>query len=450
MFNAKIPSVTATLFILAAVAGCVPDTTTPATEMELSAALAPGEHGVVVSVLDPAQAPAPGVLVTMTNTVTGDFEISRTGPLGRADFHVPAGSYLVHARNLSDAGPAVPPFPQSLVVAPLPDALPPISTTPTQGLNRLAILYDPSATTGWVPLDPANYSRLTANPALVLSGPSAVHSLVIQFVTGTTLSCDFVDAAGNPVVLPTTENVYAILPHGSGPLPPVPSFAAGVNLPRGILLGVTTAPAGATGCVLNGFAAGPGVTAILETNPVQLGGQDHVLIGAVPPQGSSTGVPLVAEPRRDRIDYLIDDFGDATGAQDLGLVTYGWALNSDNFVVGARFQGEGDYLLNAIWVNPSTNATVDFWIRASCNASGCTKTLVEPWQMYDDATVTGSVSAGPGGTEGTVLFTIVVPGAAELQFRVFGGRPPRSDVAPDQGLQTAVRGGTGNTWLIPG
>jgi hypothetical protein len=81
------------------------------------------------------------------------------------------------------------------------------------------------------------------------------------------LSCVFVDAAGNPVVLPTTENVYAILPHGSGPLPPVPSFAAGVNLPRGILLGVTTAPAGATGCMLNGFAAGPGVTAILGTRP---------------------------------------------------------------------------------------------------------------------------------------------------------------------------------------
>jgi hypothetical protein len=202
--------------------------------------------------------------------------------------------------------------------------------------------------------------------------------------------------------------------------------------------------------MLNGFAAGPGVTAILETNSVQLGGQDQVLIGAVLPQGSSTGVQLVAEPRRERIDYLIDDIGDATGAQELGLVTYGWALNSDDFVVGARFQGEGDYLLNAIWVNPSTNATVDFWIRARCTATGCTKTLVEPWHMYGDVTVTGAVSAGPGGTEGTVLFTVVVPGAAELQFRVFGGRPPRSDVAPDQGLQTAVRGGTGNTWLIPG
>jgi hypothetical protein len=450
MRHATLRSIITAGLLLATAAGCAPDATNPQTELELSAALAPGEHGLLVQVLDPAQAPVQGVLVTVTNTVTGDFQIGRTGRRGKADFRLPTGSYLVHARNLGDAGPEVPPFPQSLVVAPLPEGLPPISTAPTQGLNRLAVLYDPSAASGWVPLDPDNYSRLTANPALVLSGPSTVHSFVLQFVTGSPLSCDFVDSAGNPITLPGTENVFAILPHGSGPLPPLPSYATGVTLPRGILLGVTTAPAGATGCVLDGFAAGPGVTAILETNTVVLNGEEQVLVGAVPPQGSTAGVQLVAEPRRGTIEYLFDDFGDATGSEDVGLVTYGWALNSDDFVVGARFRGDGDYLINAIWTDPTSGANVNAWIRAFCDASGCEKTLVEPSALYDEASVTGSVQTGSAGTEGTLLFKFVVPGANDLQFRVLGGRPPRSDLAPDQGFQNAVRGGTGNTWLIPG
>jgi hypothetical protein len=437
-------------------AACSPDApTAPMDSPDLAAALAPGTYGLIVSVLDPSQNPVTGVYVTVTNVQSGDYVLGRTGVLGRADFRLAAGDYIVHARNLSDPGPIVPPFPQPLVIAPLPDNVRLISTGPTQGQNFLGVIYDPGASSGWVPLDPQNYSRLTVSPALTFSGPSFSKQITLGFINGGNLACNFIDSNGGPLSLPSTENVFVILPlAGAGPVPPLPSFASNLTLARGILLGVTTAPAGSTGCQFGGFSTGGPFTAVIETNPVDIGGngQPFIFVGSVPPGG--TQVNMVAEPQRANIGYLIDPLGDNAGAEDIDLTTHGWEFiggaPTDNFVVASRFHGTGDYLLDARWTNPNGGGPVEFTLRAHCDATSCVKTLVEPASMANAASVGGSVFQDAQGVGGTLIFTVNIPGVNDLVFRVLGGRPPRSDFAPDSGFQQSTKAGTGNTWVVPG
>jgi hypothetical protein len=427
----------------AVVAACSRDAAEPPQLEPPAAALAPGQHGLLVSVADPAQNPAAGVLVTVTNVASGEFLVGFTGPRGKADFKVNGGSYLVHARNLADAGPVLNPFPVPLVTAPLPDGAGLISTGATQGLNRLGVLYDPAAANTSVPLDPANYSRLTATPPLVFSGASTRQSIALQFATGGALDCTFLDGTGAPITLPTTENVFVILPHGTGPLPPIPSYAAGLTLPRGILLGVTTAPAGSSGCALQGLG---GVAAVVETNTVA---NNTVFVGQAPAGGGQ--VQLVQEPRRSQIGYLLDPFGDNTGSEDIGLTTYGWTLGpvsiTDDFVVSTRFRGAGDYLVQLNWTSPTPAEVV---VRMHCDATGCVQTLVEPDNMAGSVSSLGTVFLNGDILTGNIQVTFTIPGVTNLTVQVLGGRPPRSDLAPDSGSQPVTKTGTGNTWLIPG
>ncbi len=247
--NAMLRSVGACVLALTAtLAACSQERGPSSPQFSPAASLSPGTHKVVVTVLDPDQNPVPGAVVTAANVATGEYDVEQAGPLGLADFELPDGSYLLHARNLKDPGPILPGLEQPLVLAPLPEGSPLINTSGTQGVNNLGVLYDPSAATGWVPLDPPNYSRLVVNPGLVLSGPPDTHNITLQFIRGGALDCNFLDAAGHTLTLPSTENVFIILPL-TGPVPPLPSWASAyANLPRGILLGVTTAPAGATSC----------------------------------------------------------------------------------------------------------------------------------------------------------------------------------------------------------
>jgi hypothetical protein len=450
--RATLRPITALAIVMAALSGCTRDTIDPAPLDGPIAALAPGMHGVNVTVRDPAQQPVGGILVTVTNVATGDYFIEFTGPAGSADFELPDGSYLVHARNLADAGPLLN-FPKPLVLAPLPPNAGLINTTPTQGANNLGVLYDPTAQNGWVPLDPNSYSRLSASPALVLAGPSASHQINLQFAPGALLDCTFYDANGAPLALPQTKNVFIILPHGSGPLPPLPSFAAGLNLPRGILLGVTTAPAGATSCALGGFSIGAGFTAVVETSAFDVAGdKQQVLVGSVTPSGQGTAsVQLFAEPRRSNIGYLLDPFGDGLSREDLGLTTFGWeaagTTPTDDFVTVTRFQGAGDYLINVTYTAPAPG---DITVRARCDENGCVRTAVEPVSMAGAVSVTGAVFVNNDRVSGILQFRLRLPGVTTLNFKMLGARPPRSDFSPDTGFQPATKSGTGNTWVIPG
>ena len=417
-----------------------------------AAARTPGWHGLLVSVLDPAGQPAGGVLVTATNVATGEYVMALTGPKGKADFDLAPGGYLVHARNLGDAGPILSPFPKPLVTAPLPPEARLIATGATQGLNQLGVLYDAQAPNTSVPLDPLNYSRLTASPALVLAGPSSDVQLSLRFLTGANLDCTFFDANGSPVALPLTRNVYVILPHANGPLPPLPSFATGLNLPRGILLGVTTAPANATSCALGGFPLGSGYTAVIESTQFDVGDQANLLLGSLEPDGDPDPmVRMTSEPRRSGIGYLIDPLGDASGKQDIGLTSFGWRMTgntvSDDFVADARFVGEGDYMLELTWSAPAPGQV---FIRAHCNQTGCVRHAVEPASMLGATSVTGATFVDAEIVSGTVQYTVKLPGVTHVQFRILASRPPRSDLAPDVGFRPAAKTGTGNTWLIPG
>jgi hypothetical protein len=436
----------ATVAISLVMSACARDASEPSTLESPAAALAPGTHGLVVRVRDAQSNPAGGILVTATNISTGAFDLSFTGPKGVADFNLPAGNYLVHARNLADAGPSINPFPQPLVIAPLPQNAALISTGATQGINREGVLYDPAAANTSVPLDPANYSRLTANPPLVLSGPSSTHSVSIQFGAGSVLDCTFIGPNGQPLTLPTTENVFVILPHGTGPLPPLPPYAIGQTLPRGILLGVTTAPAGASSCALAGFG---GAAAIVETNPVPIGNTNQVLVGQTGAPG--TVVPLVAEPIRSQIGYLLDPTGDNTGREDIGLSTFGWEMGptsiTDNFVVATRFRGAGNYLVELQWSQPTPS---EFTAIVRCDDTGCRLTGVEPAAWAGQVRISAAVQTAGDFPSGTIQFAFTIPGVNALTFRVFGGGIPRSDISPNTGSQSAVKTGTGNTWLIPG
>src|SRR5688572_4201877 len=161
-------------------------------------------HLVRVQVTGPL--PVPGVLVTVTNTQTGSYNLAFTGDGGVATFSLKNGSYLLHARNLSDAGPVVPGVGElKLAIAPLPEGQRLLNTAATQGVNHVSALYTPN---GSVPMTPQNYSALSQQPPLVLSGPGTTHDITISFLAGATVTCNLLDAAANAVQLPAAENMF--------------------------------------------------------------------------------------------------------------------------------------------------------------------------------------------------------------------------------------------------
>ncbi len=176
----------------------------------------------------------------------------------------------------------------------------------------------------------------------------------------------------------------------------------------------------------------------------------NVFVGDLPPAGpgGTSTVKLISEPRRSNIGYLLDPLGDNTGGEDVGLTTYGWEFKNggptDNFILTTRFRGAGDYLFSGHVGAPSP---MDISVRVHCVVTGCTLTLVEP-RTLTGILVTLAITI-PDKVEGSFTITIPLPGVAALDFNMFGGRPPRSDSAPNSGLVHAVKGGTGNTWVVP-
>ncbi len=410
-------------------------------------------HRVQVDVTNPNAQPAPNIVVTATNVGTGDYTLALTNASGRAVLEIPDGSYLVHARNLQSAGPAVP---RPLSIAPLPNSAGLLPTSGTQSVNRLGVLWDPNAPGGVVPLDPANYSRLTVSPPLVLGGAPSSPLIGLQFLAGTSLNCTFFDGNGRPINLPTTENIFVVLPHGAGPLPPVPAFLAGFNFPRGILLGVATVPAGQRACSLAGFNQGP-TGAVLETNTVPIGGQSNVFVGLVPPAGGPTpaNIPLIAGPQLASTNYLLDPTGDARGPEDLGLITSGWTLlegggATDDFHVMARFRGLGSYMLDLRFLHPENGQKLRIRATVLCNIERCALSNVSPSHLAGLVSARGVIVGRPQG-DGAVFWTVRLPGVSFVEFNILAGANPLSDVAPNTGAVAVHKDdGSGNSWIIPG
>ena len=409
-------------------------------------------HRVAVNVTDATAVPVPGIVVTATDVNTGEYFLALTSAAGQAILELPDGSYVVHARNLQSAGPAVP---RPLSIAPFPDNAGLLPTSATQNANRLAVLWDPNAPGGSVPLDPANYSRLTLSPPLILSGPPSNPTINLQFLAGATLNCSFYQSNGEPLRLPSTENVFVVLPHGSGPLPPVPADLSGFNFPRAILLGVTTVPSGQSACALAGFSQG-GIGAVIETNAVMIGSAANVFVGLVPPASGPTNamIPLIAQPQLATTNYLLDDFGDAGGVEDIGLITSGWSLiagvTSNNFLVTTRFRGLGVYTVDLRWVDPRTGLKTRLRVAVTCALNGCKLTSVSPSNLTELVSTTGTIVSAQL-AEGAITWTIRLPGVTVVEFNVYGGIPPLSDVAPNTGAAVAKKDdGGGNSWIIPG
>src|SRR5687768_10273292 len=234
----------------------------------------------LVRVLVTGPSPVPGVLVTATNTQTGSYILAITNEGGVATFNLSNGSYLLHARNLSAARPVVPALGElRLAIAPLPEGQRLLNTAATQGANHVSALYTPN---GSVPMTPQNYSALSQQPPLVLSGPGTTHDITIAFLAGATVTCNLFDAAANAVQLPAAENMFVILPMDpSLPMPPVPQVLQDLNLPRGLLTTATTVAAGSNACSVAGIMATPGGGVVIETNSVTLNGEEKVFISSV-------------------------------------------------------------------------------------------------------------------------------------------------------------------------
>jgi hypothetical protein len=403
----------------------------------------------------------PGVLVTATNTATGDYLLAFTDANGVATFSLGDGPYLFHARNLTDAGPAFPELGNlQLALAPLPDGLPLLNTT-TQGVNHMSALYTAA---GSIPLTASNYSSLTQAPPVVLfpSLVPQVRNLNIAFGAGATVACNLVDTSGNPVYVDAPENVFMILPVAAGlPMPPVPQPLQGLGLPRGILTTAGTVATGSNTCSLAGIGATPPAGAIVETNAVPLFGKDYVFINAVPVsttqagQGETVPTLMVAEPRRSFTHYVPEPFGDNPGTTDLGLVTGGWLIENgaptDEFVVAARFRGLGQYILEIRYNNGSGLQTHQ--IRATCSERDRVCRLNSGGPRLPDGlviSVEGTHTFLDGHATGTVIWRLYLPGVTEVDVLVFTGQPGKYDTAPDGSQPTRMKkGGNGNTWIIP-
>jgi hypothetical protein len=360
----------------------------------------------------------------------------------------------VHARNLGDIGPAVP---EPLAIAPLPESAGLLATSATQEFNRLAVLWDPTAATGSVPLDPDNYSRLTVSPPLILSGASSLRTIELRFLPGASLDCSFLDATGNSILMPTTENVFVILPHGPGPIPPLPPSLADSDLPRGILLGVVTVPSGQSTCVLQGFTQGNEVGAVIETNVVPVNDGNMVFVGLVPPADVATnaGVTLLAEPQRSSTSYLLDPIGDRKGDEEIELVTYGWSFVNqtvgDNFLVTARFQEIGRYTLEVRWTDPLNGSSRVLRAIVRCRTAGCALVEVVPSSLAGFVSLAGATLSGGGALRGSLTWHVALPGVDVIEFLLEAGGRNISDAAPDAGtIQARKTNNGGNTWIVPG
>jgi hypothetical protein len=424
---------------------------------EADATVREDAHQVQVQVT--GSPPVPGVLVTATNTESGEYVMSLTDHQGVATLLLPNGNYLLHARNIGDAGPTVTQAGGlQLALAPVPDGYRTLNTTSTQNVNHASVLY---TQTGSVPLTPQNYSAFTAAPQLILTGTPTTHALGLHFDPGASIDCSLVDENGNPIVSPTDENVFIVapMPPSTGPLPPLPPQLASLGLPRGLLTSASTIPAGSTSCNVAGVAAtAPGGT-IIETNTVKVNGEDKVFVSTVEvsPSQASTGavVPsvIMAEPRRSFTHYLNDVYGDSPVNTDLGLVTGGWTFQdnavTNEFVVAARFRGHGEYTLQLSYTN-STGAHT-YQIRANCSSDKC-KLNPSGSDLPNGLlnSVTGT-SAKHGDGNGTVMWRLNLPDVSEVDISVFTGVPGRYDTAPDNGTPIRMhKKGSGNTWVIPG
>ena len=414
-------------------------------------------HHVIVTVNGPAG--VPGVLVTAKNTVTGDYLLALTDAIGRVAFILPNGSYLFHARNLSDAGPALPQYGGlRLAVAPLPEGQPILNTAATQGMNHASALYTPN---GSIALTPENYSAVAQAP-LVLSGAGAVHSLTITFLPGATVTCDLIDAQANPIQLSAPENLFVIQPVPAGlPMPPLPLPLQGLGLPRGLLTGATTVAAGGNQCSVAGVATTPLGGAVIESNSVPVNGEEKVFINAFDVSsaqaaaGATIGTVMVAEPRRSFTHYITDPFGDNPGTTDVGLVTGGWAIRSgvetSEFVVAARYRGHGQYVLEISF--NAGNGIETHQIRATCSEREQLCRLNNGGPRLPTGfliNVEGASSVVDGKAAGTVIWRVNMPGVTEVTVRVFTGQPGKYDTAPNGPQPTRMKkGGNGNTWVIP-
>ena len=414
-------------------------------------------HHVIVTVT--GSGAVPGVLVTATNTQTGDYLLALTDANGRVVFFLPNGPYLFHARNLSDAGPALPQYGGlQLAVAPLPEGAPILNTAATQGVNHASALYTPN---GSIPLTPENYSAVSQAP-YVLSGPGTVHTLTISFLPGATVTCNLIDAQANPIQLAAPENLFVILPVATGLLmPPVPLALQGLGLQRGLLTGATTVAAGSNLCNVAGITTTPLGGAVIESNSVPINGEEKVFINAFDVSssqaagGATIQTVMVAEPRRSFTHYITDPFGDNPGTTDVGLVTGGWTIQNgvetDEFVVAARYRGHGQYILEISFNAGSGIETHQ--IRATCSEREPLCRLNSGGPRLPDGfliNVEGASSVVEGRAEGTVIWRVYMPGVSEVTVRVFTGQPGKYDIAPNGPQPTRMKkGGNGNTWIIP-
>lgn len=398
--------------------------------------------------------PTPGVVTTITNTETGEYFLELSNEAGLATFEgIPNGSYLAHARNMVDFGPVIDGF--QMYLAPLPPGSL-FSTAGAEDVNRVGVLYDPTMEGSWAVLSPDNYSRLTASPAIVLSGGSSTRDIELRMQTGAIVDCTFRDASGNVISIDANndQNVVLVLPFApDATVPPPPPGLPRTDLPRGILAGAATVIAGQSSCGLAGVASTGGQNAVLEVPPVQLDGKEVIFVQNIQitdeqaSTGSTVEATLVAEPRKAKIEYLDDPLGDAKGSTDILLTTYGWGVTdnavNDIFNVSTRFEGLGYYSLYMAY--DGTRVRIDVKCEVTSTFSGC--------RLYrkSSSSLQVAVSGAVDGSAGTFNIEVTLPGTTTVDFRIFTGSAGADDYAPDSGLQRANKpSDLENTWLIFG
>lgn len=420
------------------------------------------EHQIHATILNVAGTQAvPSILVTLANVATGEYEIRPTDDQGRVSYCVEDGGYLLHARNLSDPGPAVP---LPLALAPLPDDAGLLTTAATEAENRVGVLYTPGAPFNSAPLVPSNYQAQVANPPIVVTGrPRADLELSLRFLEGESVSCSLVGSGGDLLGAGQgiDTNVFLVLPHGAGAnLPPLPAAAVETGLdgyPRAILHGVTTRRTSTGGCSLSGVPAGLSLRAVLEANGTDETGRKVTFLQTLEGSRTPGQALLYPEPRRAFTGYLDEPLGDAPGTTDLGFVTYGWNATAtgdvaEEFSVAARFEGLGQYRLELRWLEGGDPGST-FQVTAECNQNhGCKLLPGQSDLGPPQAQVEGLTRNDEGTSSGIVLWSVKRPhaGVTGIEVRLNAGQPGALDLAPDDGgwLRMDRDGGSGNTWVV--
>lgn len=394
------------------------------------------------------------VAVTIANVDNGAFYVECTDANGVATFSVPAGNYLLHARNFFICNP------NALTIWPNGDNFfAPESPNRLAGRTNAIWLNGQSQT-----LNTTNYLAAVADP-IVLGGGATALTLALQ-TSGAVIDCTLVDGNGDPYTLADNEMIYTVTPFDPADEPNLPPRWPGLpDLPRGIGMATSALPAGdQSTCSMDGLPAGEyviettAVTADENEDPVVY--REAVTVTEQEAQsGETVEVTMSPEPRRAGTGYLFDVLGDASGPTDLGqLITYGWSADeegapTDEFVVTAAFRQSGvggAAVLTLEIVYDETTLAIPVRCVPTPSAAGFNCAIQGPAPA--GVSVTGSSNRIRGAISGKVTWRVILPDVDDLHFRIYsrnGNSPFPADRVPDASHQPASKNdGSGNSFVI--